>query len=253
MRALRIILIITVVLAGIFVAADRLLVGFAEDKAADRLRTSEGLDRTPDVSIEGFPFLTQVVGGEFDEVRVRIDGLDASAEGEKVRIEELDATMRGVRFSGDYGSATANRASGTALIAYRELLKAAQVEPVELVPGVNAKVVGLADGGDGKIEVTVDIQGSVLGVPVDRKATVLSRVAVEGGVVKVNADKSGLDGELGQLKALGAGVGESRIRAVTDFQQQVDRLPSGIEIDKVEATPEGVAISVTGTQVRLAG
>ncbi|MFP3991583.1 DUF2993 domain-containing protein [Streptomyces sp. E11-3] len=253
MRALRIILIITVVLAGIFVAADRLLVGVAEDKAAEKLRTSEGLAQTPDVSIKGFPFLTQVVGGEFDEVQIGIDGLEASTEGEKMRIEKLNATMHGVAFSDNYSSATANRASGTALISYAELLKAAQVEPVELAPGVNAKVVGLADGGDGRIEVRVEIKGSVLGVPVNRTVTVRSQVAIEDGLVKVNADKGELDGELGKLKALGLGIVEARIREITDFQQKLDGLPSGIELDKVEAASDGVRISVTGSQVKLAG
>lgn len=61
MRALRILLIVVVVLGGLFVLADRLAVHFAEGEAADKLRTSENLASTPDVSIKGFPFLTQVV------------------------------------------------------------------------------------------------------------------------------------------------------------------------------------------------
>lgn len=55
MRALRIFLIVAVILGGLFVIADRVAVGFAEDEAADRIRTTEGLASTPDVSIEGFP------------------------------------------------------------------------------------------------------------------------------------------------------------------------------------------------------
>lgn len=55
MRALRIILIVTVILGGLFVIADRVAVGFAENKAADRIKSTEGLANTPDVSIEGFP------------------------------------------------------------------------------------------------------------------------------------------------------------------------------------------------------
>ena len=68
MRALRILVIVAVILGGLFVIADRVAVGFAEDEAAEQLKTSEGLAKTPDVSIKGFPFLTQVASGELDEV-----------------------------------------------------------------------------------------------------------------------------------------------------------------------------------------
>jgi hypothetical protein len=46
MRALRILLIIVVILGGLFVAADRLAVHFAEGEVADRLKTQEGLTTT---------------------------------------------------------------------------------------------------------------------------------------------------------------------------------------------------------------
>lgn len=244
MRALRIILIIAVVLGGLFVAADRIAVGFAEDKAAEQLRSSEGLKQDPEVSIKGFPFLTQVLGGELDDVEIGIDDLEASNGGGKVRIAELNAQMRGVAFSSDYSSATAAEATGSARIAYDELLKAAKVEPVEVAPGVTAKVVGLSDGGNGKIKVAV--QATVLGQTLPKPVEVVSSAKVEGGKsVQVSADK---------LPKLGAvPVAEERMRQITDFQQVIDGLPAGIELDKVEATQGGVEITVTGTQVKLAG
>lgn len=244
MRALRTVLIIAVVLGGLFVAADRIAVGFAEDKAAEQLRSSEGLERNPEVSIKGFPFLTQVMGGELDDVEIGIDGLEASNGGGKVRIAELDAQLRGVAFSSDYSSATAAEATGSARIAYDELLKAAKVEPVEVAPGVMAKVVGLSDGGHGKIKVSV--QATVLGQVLPKPVEVVSSAKVEGGkAVQVSADK---------LPKLGAvPVAEQRMRQITDFRQVIDGLPAGIELDKVEARRDGVEVTVTGSQVKLAG
>ncbi|RII13881.1 hypothetical protein DSC45_23275 [Streptomyces sp. YIM 130001] len=242
MRALRIILVIVVVLGGLFVLADRLLVGFAEDKAADQLRSSEGLDKAPDVSINGFPFLTQVVSGELDDVEVGIDGLNASQDGESVRIDELKAKMSGVEFSSDYSSATAAEATGSARISYDELLKAAKVKPVEIAPGVTAQVVGLSDGGDGKIKVTVE--GTVLGQKIP--AEVLSSADVtDGNTVRVHADA---------LPKLGAvPIADKKMREITDFQQKIDELPTGIDLDKVKAQKDGVSITVKGSGVKLAG
>ncbi|MFJ5777453.1 DUF2993 domain-containing protein [Streptomyces sp. NPDC093094] len=244
MRALRIILIVAVVLGGVFVVADRLAVNFAEDEAADRLRTTEGLARTPDVSIKGFPFLTQMAGGELDDVEVGMADYEAdTGDGKQIRIDDLRANMKGVRFSGDYSSATAASATGVATISYDELLKTAKSGPTQVAPGVTAEVVGLSDGGNGKIKVAVE--ASVLGAKLPRPVDVLSTVTVEGDTVRVKADALP---ELG-----GVTIAEDKVREITDFDQAIEQLPGGIELDKVEAAENGVEISVKGSDVRLVG
>jgi hypothetical protein len=246
MRALRILLIFVVVLGGLFVIADRVAVNFAEDEAADRLKATENLPATPDVSIKGFPFLTQVAGGSLDDIEVGIENYEAAAgKGEqKIRIDDLRADMKGVEFSGDYSSATATSATGTATIAYDELLKTAKSEPTQVAPGVTANVVGLSDGGNGKIKVTVE--ATVLGTKLPEPVSVLSTVTVvDGGAVRVKAD--------GLPKFAGVALAENRVRSITDFQQQIDGLPGGIKLDKVQAAPNGVEITVKGSNVRLAG
>jgi len=242
MRALRILLIVVVVLGGLFVIADRVAVHFAEGEVADKLRNSENLASTPDVSIKGFPFLTQVVSGELDDTEVGIKDYEAAAgtAGEKIRIDDITANFKGVSFSGDYSSATAATASGTASISYDELLKAAQSEPTEIFTGVTAEVVGLSDGGNGKIKVNVKV--TALG-----KSTtypVLSTVTVAGDTVKVHADN---------LPNLVVEVAEGKVRSITDFEQKIDDLPGGIQLDKVEAAPDGVEVTVKGSNVELAG
>ncbi|KAB1140594.1 DUF2993 domain-containing protein [Streptomyces luteolifulvus] len=245
MRALRILLIVVVILGGLFVIADRLAVGFAEDEAADKLRTTEGLATTPDVSIKGFPFLTQAAAGEFDDIEVGIKDYEASTgtDGDTIRVDDLKAAMKGVTFSGDYSSATAASASGTATIGYDELLKAAKSEPTRVAPAVRAQVVGLSDGGNGKIEVKID--ATVLGVKLPRPVAVLSSVkVVDGDTVTVRADS---------LPDLGIDLAETALRSITDFDQTIEELPGGIRLDKVQAAGDGVEISVQGSNVRLAG
>ncbi|MGW3724277.1 LmeA family phospholipid-binding protein [Streptomyces sp. NPDC000851] len=243
MRALRILLIVVVVLGGLFVAADRLAVNFAEGEVADRLKTTENLAATPDVSINGFPFLTQLAGSTLDDVEVGIKDYEAAAgDGERIRIDDLTANMKGVEFSGDYSSATAASATGTATIAYDELLKAAKSEPTEVAPGITARVVGLSDGGNGKIKVGLEVDAPVIGT---RQMSVLSTVSVKGDTVEVRTDSlpdlAGLD------------LAEDSVREITDFQQAIDDLPGGVQLDKVEAAPNGVEISVQGSNVQLAG
>lgn len=244
MRALRILLITVIVLGVLFVIVDRVAVHFAEGEAADQLKTSENLASTPDVSIDGFPFLTQVAGGELDQVEVGIKDYEAptGAGGKTIRIDDMKAEMKGVTFSGDYSSATAASATGTATIAYDELLKAAKSEPTRVGPAVSAQVVGLSDGGNGKIKVQID--ATVLGVKLPKPVSVLSSVTVQGDTVRVRADS---------LPDLGIDLAESAIRSITDFQQTIEQLPGGIRLDKVQAVQDGVEITVKGSNVRLAG
>ncbi|MER6110171.1 LmeA family phospholipid-binding protein [Streptomyces hirsutus] len=246
MRALRILLIIAVVLGGIFVIVDRLAVNFAEGEVADRLKSTENLSTTPDVSINGFPFLTQIAGGSLDEVRIGIQEYEAgTGDGKQnIRIEDLRADMKGVEFSGDFSSATAADATGTASVTYDELLKTAKSESTQVGPGVTAGVIGLSDGGNGKIKVAVE--ATVLGTKLPEPVSVLSSVAVvDGDTVRVHADA---------LPAFGGiEMAEARVREITDFEQKIDGLPGGIKLDKVEAGKSGVDITVRGSDVRLAG
>ncbi|MFF3638697.1 DUF2993 domain-containing protein [Streptomyces sp. NPDC002250] len=240
MRALRILLVLLVVVGLLFVVVDRVAVHFAEGEVADRLKTTENLSSTPDVSIKGFPFLTQMASGELDDVEVGVKDYEAATGkgSQTIRIDDLRADMRDVTFSGDYSSATAADATGTATIAYDELLKAAKSEPTPLGLGLTAQVVGLSDGGNGKIKLAVKVSGL---------ATIhlLSSVAVKDDKVQVKAD--------GVPRFGGLDLAEGLIRSVTDFQQVIDRLPGGIELARVQATKDGVEIGVKGSDVRLAG
>ncbi|KOT33833.1 hypothetical protein ADK41_27250 [Streptomyces caelestis] len=246
MRALRILLVVTVVLAAVLVVVDRVAVHIAEGEAADRLKAAEDLARTPDVSIDGFPFLTQLADGTLDEVRVGIEDYEAgTGDGARtIRIADLSADLRGVDFSTDFGSAVAAEATGTATVAYGELLKAAASESGRVGPGVTARVVGLSDGGNGKIKVAVE--AAVLGVELPEPVSVLSSVTVvDGDTVRVEADAVP---EFGGVEII-----ESAVRRITDFEQGIDGLPGGIRLDEVRAAGNGVEITVKGSDVRLVG
>ncbi|MEU6406285.1 DUF2993 domain-containing protein [Streptomyces sp. NPDC046985] len=241
MRALRVLLIVAVVLGVLFVVVDRVAVHFAEDKAAERIKSTENLASKPDVSIKGFPFLTQVASGELDDVQVGIKDLEAdTGDGaQKIRVDGLTADMKGVRFSGDYSSAVADRAAGQATVAYAELLKTAKAQPTDVGLGITARVVSLADGGHGKIK--IGVQFSVLRKPL----YVLSSVTVRYGKLRIAAE--------GLPQLLGFDLPADRVRSITDFQQAIDRLPGGIRLDAVRAVKGGVEITMKGSKVRLAG
>ncbi len=111
------------VLAVLLIAADRVAVAVAETKISDRVAASYQLPAKPDVTIQGFPFLTQVITGDYQEVDVSVSRVAVGSIG----LTQLNARLDGVHASlaqllqGGMSAVTADRASGSAVIPYPEL------------------------------------------------------------------------------------------------------------------------------------
>ncbi|GAU64716.1 hypothetical protein SSP35_01_00520 [Streptomyces sp. NBRC 110611] len=233
MRALRVLLVIIVIFGGLFVAADRLLVSLAEDKAAEKLRASRGLDRTPEVSIKGFPFLTQVAGRSLDEVDAKLGSVEARAEGHTLRIDQMSATFHDVELTSDYGSIKgAASATATARISYADLTKAS---------GRNVKI-AYAGEKDGRSQVKISPNVPLL----DSLEVTGSVTVVDGNTVRLRAD------ELPVVCRALPGC-QAKVRAETDHDWKLDQLPGNLKLDKVTTQADGISISASGKDVKLTG
>jgi hypothetical protein len=85
--------IFLVVLVGLLVVADRVTKGIAEDKLADEVRSE--ISGSPEVRIDGFPFLTQALGGTYHEIHV--SGGDIQQSG--VPVSAFSADLKDVEVS----------------------------------------------------------------------------------------------------------------------------------------------------------
>ncbi|MFC5032238.1 DUF2993 domain-containing protein [Streptomyces sp. DSM 41987] len=236
MRAARILLIVLVVLGGLFVAADRIAVSVAQDKAAERAQLTQGLSSKPDISIKGFPFLTQVASDKLDDVKITAHDIQAGTGAERLRIDSFTADLRGVNLSGDYQRAVADTADGSAFITYADLSAAAP-------PGVTVAYGGESKDGKGRVKVTGSVTMPLIGTV---KRSVTSVISVEhGDTVRLHADAiPGADSIPGLDKL---------IREKIDFTRSLVGLPTGIKVQSVVTTPSGISVAVSGTNVVLAG
>jgi DUF2993 family protein len=116
-------LIALAVLAVVFVATDRVAVAVAENRISDRAAVAYGLPVKPQVDIAGFPFLTQVLAGDYREIDLRARGIQFGG----ATLTQLRARLTGVHASlGQvlgHGAATvtARDAVGSAIIGFAEL------------------------------------------------------------------------------------------------------------------------------------
>ncbi|MFF1559772.1 DUF2993 domain-containing protein [Streptomyces sp. NPDC058279] len=236
MRFLRVVVIIAVILGGLFVGVDRWAVGYAENRLAERIQARQGLAGTAEVDIHGFPFLTQALSHDLDQVDLTLKGVEATADGRKTRLTRLDASFHGVELNGDYSGGTARRAEGTAFVSYADLTEASQT-------GVT-----VAYGGQpGKVKVTarVEILGKTLTRSVVSTVTLADAPSGKGKIVRVRADEVPGEGIPGL---------ERLVRKQTDFDRSVDGgLPAGLQLSALTSDEAGVHLSLTGTDVVLAG
>ncbi|SFS35080.1 Protein of unknown function [Streptomyces harbinensis] len=243
MRALRISVIVLVVLGVLFTVADRLAVSYAEDEVAAKAQSSLGLSETPDVSVKGFPFLTQILGKNLSRVDVGLDSYPAQVDGTSITVEQLDIELRDLKLGSNYSTATARQADGTGLITYEELGRAYG----ELL-GSDSTGLGIAFGlaDDGRLLIT--LQASVMGQRLN-VGDVPGDITLEGDRVRVNVDKD----ELPSLPAAAL----SQVEALIDEQAGVERtisgLPDGLSLDAVTPGEQGLELSVSGSDLRLVG
>src|SRR3954463_8421808 len=85
-----------VVLVALLVLADRLTVLYAENRLAGELKSTERLNSKPDVTIRGFPFLTQVVTGAYSHIEVVVKDY---APAHAITLDRIDVHLRHAHLS----------------------------------------------------------------------------------------------------------------------------------------------------------
>src|SRR4030088_753910 len=89
---MRKLLIVVIVPVGVLVAADRVAAVVADRQVASRVATTYHLPSKPSVSVQGFPFLTQVAAGNYHEVDLSIGQVTSNG----VQVNALRARLMGV-------------------------------------------------------------------------------------------------------------------------------------------------------------
>jgi LmeA-like phospholipid-binding len=215
-RAWLYILIAVVVLLVLLVIADRASVAYAENRMAQQIQ-SQGLSSKPHVSIEGFPFLTQVLAHNLHNVNITAPSV---REG-PLTIKNLVAVLQGIHLNSGFNSGTVDHLSGTALITFGDLF-----------------------GGEGAPSVSVTaVHGNEVTMKVD--LDIISGTAV-ARVTQVGTDKIHVQ----VISASGIPV-SALPGSFTDFTVTVPNLPLNMNVQSVAVSGQGVLIHVTGSDIKF--
>ncbi|MPR00438.1 DUF2993 domain-containing protein [Modestobacter sp. I12A-02628] len=227
---MRKLLVVLLVLVALLVAADRVGVRLAEQAVARQLASQGGLTSAPDVDITGVPFLTQVLGGSYDDVRV---ALTAEELGQPAGTT-AQVSLRGVHVplsdlvGGQVAEVPVDRIDGRATLSYA--LLAEQL-------GGDATVT--RDGDGLRVTRTVEVVG--LDVPLAGSGT----VRLDGQDVVVTVDRVSVVG-VDLPPAVVDGV-----QGLLDLRYPVPELPFGLQVTGLRVAGDGLLVDVRATDAVL--
>jgi DUF2993 family protein len=234
MRRLLIFLVFVVIL---LVAVDRGAWYVAERGLADEIRRSQHLDRAPDVSITGFPFLTQALAGDYTQV----DGTlhDLSVEN-GVTVSELDVRLRGVHvalrdlINNQVTSAPVDSAAATALVTYPALDAAAKANITD-----DSFTVKFGPGTDGHLKVSGRFRNALVSGSLNGEA----EVRAENGDLVVGILPESLAGVPQIIR--------SQLASLVGVSYKLPALPFGFRARSVTVGPEGIQVTAAASNVEL--
>jgi hypothetical protein len=230
---------VLIVLMALLVVADRVGAWAAERAVAEQV--AQELDEygvsasPPDITVGGFPFLTQALNGRYESVGVRLR--DVQSEG--LQLPVLDLTATGVTASittlrERSGPVDAAEVAGTAVIGYASVAELTELPELSLSPEP-----------DGALGVTVPVEVAGLALTLVGVAT----VAVDGTVVTVRVQELAV-AEAGDLPgAVNALI--DQVAQALSVNVELPPLPYDLAVESVRAEASGLAVTVRALDVPL--
>jgi LmeA-like phospholipid-binding len=220
-------LIALAVLVVLAVAADLVAKSAAQAKVAAAIQ-QQGFPARPVVTIEGFPFLTQVASHDIGQIRISAHNVPEGA----LRIATVSAVLTGVHLSSGFSRGTVDRLAGTALVTFPALshLVITQLGPLGSVVGRGLR---LTAAGPGEVTASLNL--------VVASGSATWRVSPAGG------------GELRARLVAVSGVPSALQGAIRDFTITIPRLPLGVTVSGVHVSPRGVSAAISGRNLPFGG
>jgi len=211
-------LITLIVIIAVLVIGDRAANAYTEDQMASQVQSSLALSGKPHVTIQGFPFLTQLAARDFRTVDISASN-ETAGPGGQLEIASLTATLHGMHIHG-LNSATVDQFNASALVTFTALANAGGIP----------QGVTLSPDGANKIKASIDI--GPLSESADAQIT-------QTGPGRIN------------IKVLDAGGITSAILGNLNFNVDIPKLPAGVSIKSISVTQQGLRITAAGTNTTL--
>ena len=211
--------VLVVLILAILGIGDQVAKAVAQNTVAQKIQSS-GLSAKPSVSIEGWPFLTQLAAKDIKVID--ISGNNETASGSKVAFN-FTAKATGVHLSSlsSSASATVDNINGQAVLPFSSVATLLPVSGVTLSPDP-AK-------GPNAVKADLGIAGSVTGTV---KLSGPTKIVVS------------LNGATGLASILGSASGQS-------YTIDIPKLPAGLVVRSVSVNSQGIVATASASNTTL--
>lgn len=216
-------------LAGL-VGLDRWAVRRVEAEVAATLQTQMNLPEAPQVTIEGFPFLTQVAANYFGRVNLHGRGIAAGTAQQPLTVDRMDLELTGVRTADRFSKVSADNLTGMAYVTWAEITHRARVP------------ISPEDGGRVRVDITADLYGQQVPFVVSAKPV----LDVASQQVRLTEPRV----VVASYQMPDAVVQRIADETVPPFPLE---LPMGVRASSLSTSPENLELGLAGTQVALVG
>jgi LmeA-like phospholipid-binding len=225
---LRTFFVALVALVVLLVAADFIAKSFAQNKLASEIQ-QHGFPKKPSVSIAGFPFLTQVISHNLQQVNISSHSIPEGP----VNISQVSAVMKGIHLGSGFTSGTVSQVHGSVLVTFSSLARTlnSQIGPLGALVGSSGLTLSAASSDE--VKATLDLL-----------------VASGSATWRI----SRISGQEFNARLVGSsGVPSSLLGSISSFNIKIPQLPLGMKIDSVRITPAGVVGSISGHNLPFGG
>jgi hypothetical protein len=237
-RLLTVVIVLVLLLLGGALVLDRVGKSYAERELGNRIQqeisSQNSTSGTPDVTIEGFPFLTQVASGDYQEVKIAVPDFAApNGAGGTVKMSSLDISAQDVRAPLDTlrngGEVIAGSVTGAGTIGYAEITTL-----------VNQDGLRLSER-DGKLAASVQLE--IPGQP-SIEVSGITNLTVENGSLRVRFSEV-TSKDLPALPFL-----QTMIDALA-YDLKIPELPLNLVVRDVQVLPAGLRVTADANDVNL--
>lgn len=229
MRALLGILAVILLLAAGLVVADRVAENSASTLIAQQLRTDLRLSQRPHVNIAGFPFLTQVASGDYQEIDVSIPSVRALS----ATLKDVVATARHIHARPLLSGADVRSASAGLV----ELGGRVPLSAIPLPPGF------IASDSASKLRVSGSISAFGFSVPI----TATEQIALNGS--RVDFRPTSIHARAGRARFDVSGTVARELTVSVDLSG----LPFHARLTRLSVARSGLRVAGQARNVSLAG
>jgi hypothetical protein len=207
-----------IVLVILLVAGDFVAKTVAQNELAAQIQ-KHGFPKKPSVSIEGFPFLTQVVSRNIHQIKISSRNVPEGPV-------KISATASDIRLNSGFSSGTVKKLTGSVLVTFSALDNTLNNQLGPLGSLLSSSGLTLSAAGHDEVKASLDLL-----------------VASGSATWKV----SRLSGQVLDISLVGSsGVPSSALSSLRDIHIKLPHLPLGVRITSVHITQQGIIGRISG-------